>query len=94
MNSAKVLLLMSFVNFEKPVRNELSRSGSFCRTETVCLHGRVNIIADEEQMRLAVEDGDDVLGYIMWSAIDVVSQSMGKMSNCGSASGFLKQALF
>ena len=45
-------------------------------------------------MRLAVEDGEDVFGYIMWFAIDVVSQSMGKMSNCGSASGFLKQALF
>lgn len=33
-----------------------------------------------EQMRLAVEDGVDVLGYTMWAAIDIVSQSKGEMS--------------
>ncbi len=32
------------------------------------------------QMKKAVEDGVDVLGYTMWSAIDLVSQSKGEMS--------------
>jgi 6-phospho-beta-glucosidase len=33
-----------------------------------------------QQMKLAVEDGVDVMGYLMWSAIDLVSQSKGEMS--------------
>jgi len=33
-----------------------------------------------KQMHLAVDDGVEVLGYIMWSAIDLVSQSKGEMS--------------
>ena len=32
------------------------------------------------QMHLAVDDGVDVLGYTIWSAIDLVSQSKGEMS--------------
>ena len=33
-----------------------------------------------KQMHLAVDDGVEVLGYTMWSAIDLVSQSKGEMS--------------
>ena len=33
-----------------------------------------------EQMHLAVDDGCDVIGYTMWAAIDIVSQSRGEMS--------------
>lgn len=32
-----------------------------------------------EQMRFAVDDGVEVLGYLMWAALDIVSQSKGEM---------------
>lgn len=42
---------------------------------------RIGFMRDNiRQMHLAVDDGVDVLGYTMWSAIDLVSQSKGEMS--------------
>ena len=33
-----------------------------------------------EAMKLAMEDGVDLMGYIVWSCIDLVSASTGEMS--------------
>ena len=33
-----------------------------------------------EQMELAIQDGVEIIGYLTWSAMDVVSTSEGMMS--------------
>lgn len=42
---------------------------------------RINFLREHiEQLALALQDGVKVLGYTMWSPIDIVSQSKGQMS--------------
>ncbi|MBR4471403.1 MAG: glycoside hydrolase family 1 protein [Erysipelotrichaceae bacterium] len=49
--------------------------------ETVHDDQRINFQKGHiEQMHLAVNDGCEVIGYTMWAAIDIVSQSRGEMS--------------
>ena len=39
-----------------------------------------------EQMRLAIDDGVDLIGYTPWSTMDLVSVSTGEMEKSGTDS--------
>ena len=57
--------------------------GTYDKVEEGQIHDnyRINYLKEHiEQMKLAIQDGVNVIGYLTWSAMDVVSTSEGLMS--------------
>lgn len=69
--------------FQKPIFILENSSGFFDRLEDGKVHDpyRIEFLKQHiEQMKFAVEDGVEVIGYTMWGPIDMISSSTSEMS--------------
>ena len=80
----RIMLNKMYERYEKPIMVVENGLGTFdTLTEDGKIHDdyRIDYLQKHiDQMELAYEDGVDIIGYLTWSAMDVVSTSEGYMS--------------
>ncbi len=79
----RLMLNKMYERYEIPIFIVENGLGTYDKLEDGKIHDdyRINYLKEHiYQMELAIEDGVDVIGYLTWSAIDVVSTSEGMMS--------------
>lgn len=80
----RIMLNKMYERYEKPIMVVENGLGTFdTLTEDGKVHDdyRIDYLQKHiDQMELAYEDGVDIIGYLTWSAMDVVSTSEGFMS--------------
>lgn len=78
-----LMLNRMYEKYETPIMVVENGLGTYDTIEDGCIHDNYRIEYLEkhiEQMELAMKDGVDVIGYLTWAAMDVVSTSEGMMS--------------
>ena len=79
----RIMLNQMYERYEKPIMVVENGLGTYDQVEDGKIHDDYRIEYLEkhiEQMELAIEDGVEVIGYLTWAAMDVVSTSEGMMS--------------
>lgn len=79
----RIMLNQMYERYEKPIMIVENGLGTYDQVENGKVHDdyRIDYLQKHiEQMELAIEDGVDVIGYLTWAAMDVVSTSEGYMS--------------
>lgn len=79
----RLMLNKMYERYEVPIMIVENGLGTFDKLEEGKIHDdyRIDYLSKHiEQMELAIEDGVDVIGYLTWAAMDVVSTSEGMMS--------------
>lgn len=79
----RIMLNQMYERYEKPIMIVENGLGTYDQIEDGHIHDdyRIDYLQKHiEQMELAIEDGVDVIGYLTWAAMDVVSTSEGYMS--------------
>lgn len=79
----RLMLNQMYERYEIPIMVVENGLGTYDRIEDGQIHDdyRINYLqAHIDQMKLTIEDGVDIIGYLTWSAMDVVSTSEGMMS--------------
>ena len=79
----RIMLNEMYERYEKPIMIVENGLGTYDKLENGQIHDdyRINYLQKHiEQMELAMADGVNVIGYLTWSAMDVVSTSEGYMS--------------
>ncbi|MFQ7800194.1 MAG: family 1 glycosylhydrolase [Coprobacillus cateniformis] len=77
------MLNQMYERYEIPIMVVENGLGTYDKVEEGQIHDnyRINYLKEHiEQMKLAIQDGVNVIGYLTWSAMDVVSTSEGLMS--------------
>lgn len=79
----RLMLNNMYERYEIPIMVVENGLGTYDQVEDGKIHDEYRIEYLKEhiaQMKLAIDDGVDVIGYLTWSAMDVVSTSEGMMS--------------
>lgn len=79
----RIMLNQMYERYEKPIMVVENGLGTYDQVEDGQIHDdyRIDYLNQHiQQMELAIEDGVDVIGYLTWAALDVVSTSEGMMS--------------
>jgi len=79
----RIMLNKMYERYEKPIMVVENGLGTYDQIENDEIHDdyRIDYLQKHiEQMDLAIQDGVRVIGYLTWSAMDVVSTSEGMMS--------------
>lgn len=79
----RIMLNQMYERYEKPIMIVENGLGTYDKLENNQIHDtyRIDYLQKHiDQMELAMKDGVDVIGYLTWSAMDVVSTSEGFMS--------------
>ena len=79
----RIMLNNMYERYEKPIMVVENGLGTYDKVQNGQIHDdyRIDYLSKHiEQMELAIEDGVDVIGYLTWAAMDVVSTSEGMMS--------------
>ena len=79
----RLMLNQMYERYEIPIMVVENGLGTYDKVEEGQIHDnyRINYLKEHiEQMKLAIQDGVNVIGYLTWSAMDVVSTSEGLMS--------------
>ena len=77
------MLNKMYERYEKPIMIVENGLGTYDKIEDGKVHDqyRIDYLNQHiKQMKLAIKDGVDVIGYLTWSAFDVVSTGEGMMS--------------
>lgn len=79
----RIMLNNMYERYEKPIMVVENGLGTYDQVEDGHIHDdyRIDYLAKHiEQMELAIQDGVNIIGYLTWAAMDVVSTSEGMMS--------------
>ncbi len=79
----RIMLNKMYERYEKPIMIVENGLGTYDKIEDGKVHDqyRIDYLNQHiKQMKLAIKDGVDVIGYLTWSAFDVVSTGEGMMS--------------
>lgn len=79
----RIMLNNMYERYEIPIMVVENGLGTYDQVENNQIHDnyRIDYLQKHiEQMKLAIEDGVDIIGYLTWAAMDVVSTSEGMMS--------------
>lgn len=77
------MLNQMYERYEKPIMIVENGLGTYDKVENGQIHDdyRIDYLQKHiDQMELAMADGVDIIGYLTWAAMDVVSTSEGYMS--------------
>lgn len=77
------MLNRMYERYEKPIMIVENGLGTYDKVEEGKIHDdyRIEYLSKHiEEMEKAIEDGVEVIGYLTWAAMDVVSTSEGMMS--------------
>ena len=79
----RIMLNQMYERYEKPIMIVENGLGTYDKVENGQIHDdyRIDYLQKHiDQMELAMADGVDIIGYLTWAAMDVVSTSEGYMS--------------
>ena len=79
----RIMLNQMYERYEKPIMIVENGLGTYDKVENGQIHDdyRIDYLQKHiDQMELAIADGVDIIGYLTWAAMDVVSTSEGYMS--------------
>ena len=79
----RIMLNNMYERYEVPIMVVENGLGTYDTLENGQIHDdyRIEYLQKHiEQMELAIQDGVEIIGYLTWSAMDVVSTSEGMMS--------------
>lgn len=79
----RIMLNAMYERYEIPIMVVENGLGTYDTLENNQVHDdyRIDYLRQHiEQMKLAIEDGVDIIGYLTWAAMDVVSTSEGQLA--------------